>query len=112
MDDRLALRPALYGDGRTGHSRFLGLGDDLPGAGIFGLTSYFSASGPHEVLDERNAVYGKPLLSHEIGIHGTYIDLSLEERYRGTRIGDTEFMSSVRRPVTERTADAQERMRS
>ena len=42
------------------------------------LTSYASASGTRKVLDERNAVYGKPLLSHEIGIHGTWIDLALE----------------------------------
>lgn len=60
------------------------------------LTSYFSTDGTHKVLDERNAVYQKPLLSHEICIHGTYIDLSLEERYRGSRIGQTAFMSSVR----------------
>ena len=75
---------------------------DLYNSYSLGLTSYFSASGTHEVLDERNAVYGKPLLSHEIGIHGTYIDLSLEERYRGTRIGDTEFMSSVRRHLEDK----------
>lgn len=60
------------------------------------LTSYASTDGKHEVLDRRNAVYGKPLLSHEICIHGTYADLSLEERYRGSRIGQTPFMSSVR----------------
>ena len=65
------------------------------------LTSYSSAQGTQPVLDKRNAVYGKPLLSHEICIHGTYIDLSLEERYRGTRIGDTEFMSSVRKHLSE-----------
>ncbi|MBR5446761.1 MAG: hypothetical protein IKV57_11595, partial [Clostridia bacterium] len=66
------------------------------------LTSYASASGTQKVLDERNAVYGKPLLSHEIGIHGTWIDLSLEERYKGSRIGDTEFMSSVRRHLEDK----------
>ena len=66
------------------------------------LTSYTSASGTQKVLDERNAVYGKPLLSHEIGIHGTYIDLSLEERYKGSRIGDTELFSSVRRHLEDR----------
>lgn len=66
------------------------------------LTSYSSASGTQKVLDKRNAVYGKPLLSHEIGIHGTWIDLSLEERYKGTRIGDTEFMSSVRRHLEDK----------
>lgn len=66
------------------------------------LTSYASASGTQKVLDERNAVYGKPLLSHEIGIHGTWIDLALEERYKGSRIGDTEFMSSVRRHLEDK----------
>lgn len=66
------------------------------------LTSYSSSEGTYQVLDEWNAVYGKPLLSHEICIHGTYIDLSLEERYKGSRIGDTEFMSSVRKHLEER----------
>ena len=60
------------------------------------LTSYSSADGTQAVLDARNEVYGKPLLSHEICIHGTYCDLSLEERYRGTRIGETALFSSVR----------------
>ena len=60
------------------------------------LTSYSSSSGTQPVLDARNSVYGIPLLSHEICIHGTYCDLSLEARYAGTRIGDTEFMCSVR----------------
>ena len=50
-----------------------------------GLTSYFSTEGTHQILDERNAIYGKPLLSHEIGIHGTWIDLALEERYKEFR---------------------------
>jgi hypothetical protein len=67
-----------------------------------GLTSYFSVDGTHQVLDEQNQIYGKPLLSHEIGIHGTYVDLSLEERYKGTRIGDTEFISSVRRHLEDK----------
>ena len=61
-----------------------------------GLTSYDSSFGTQEVLDKQNAIYGKPLLSHEICIQGTYIDLSLEERYDQTRIGQTQFMSSVR----------------
>ena len=61
-----------------------------------GLTSYDSSLGTQEVLDKQNVIYGKPLLSHEICIQGTYIDLSLEERYKGTRIGRTQFMSSVR----------------
>lgn len=65
-------------------------------------TSYRSDGGDPAVLDVCNAVYNKPLLSHEICINGTYIDLSLEERYRGSRIGDTELFSSVRRHLTEK----------
>ncbi len=65
------------------------------------LTSYSSADGTPTVLDTRNAVYGKPLLSHEICIHGTYADLSLEEHYRGSRIGQTAFLSSVREHLAD-----------
>ena len=60
-----------------------------------GLTSYDSAAGTREVIDHRNSIYDRPLLTHEICIHGTYIDLSLKDRYKGTRIGETQFMSSV-----------------
>ena len=67
-----------------------------------GQTSYRSDGGDPAVLDVCNAIYQKPLLSHEICINGTYIDLSLEERYRGSRIGDTELFSSVRRHLTEK----------
>lgn len=66
------------------------------------LTSYASASGTHGELDRRNAIYRKPLLSHEICIHGTYVDLALEERYRGLRIGETALMSSVRQHLEEK----------
>ncbi|MBE6595137.1 MAG: hypothetical protein E7644_05000 [Ruminococcaceae bacterium] len=65
------------------------------------LTSYASASGTQMELDRRNAVYGKPLLSHEICIHGTYIDLGLMDRYEGTRIGETAFMTSVKAHLRE-----------
>ena len=75
---------------------------DLYNSYSLGLTSYNSAAGAPKVLDYRNAVYGKPLLPHEIGIQGTYIDLSLEGRYEGTRIGSTEFMSSVRRHLKDK----------
>lgn len=69
---------------------------DLYNSYSLGLTSYDSSFGTQAVLDRQNAVYGKPLLSHEICIQGTYIDLALEERYDSTRIGETQFMSSVR----------------
>lgn len=60
-----------------------------------GDTSYNSTDGTPEVLNERNSIYKKPLLSHEICIHGTYCDLSLKSRYEGTRIGKTAIFTSV-----------------
>ena len=75
---------------------------DLYNSYSLGLTSYDSSLGTQEVLDTQNAIYGKPLLSHEICIQGTYIDLHLEERYAGTRIGKTQFMSSVRTHLADK----------
>ena len=98
-EDKTVDEPFLYNPEKLAQvGRFC----DLYNSYSLGLTSYFSASGDAKELDRRNAVYKKPLLTHEIGIHGTYIDLSLEERYRGTRIGDTEFMSSVRRHLADK----------
>ena len=67
-----------------------------------GFTSYKSDQGDHKTIDCRNSVYDKPLLSHEICIGGTYIDLSLIDRYRFSRIGDTEFMSSVQKHLCDK----------
>ncbi len=74
---------------------------DLYNTYSLGLTSYRSDHGDHRILNEQNAVYQKPLLSHEICIQGTYIDLSLKDRYRGSRIGETEFMTSVEKHLLE-----------
>ncbi|MBQ7381221.1 MAG: hypothetical protein IJW69_03970, partial [Clostridia bacterium] len=68
---------------------------DLYNSYSLGQTSYRSESGDSALLNERNALYQRPVLSHEICIHGTYCDLSLMKRYEGTRIGDTAFMSSI-----------------
>lgn len=57
--------------------------------------SYISASADPEYIDKCNVVYKKPLLSHEICINGTYCDLSVKDRYKGTRIGDTALFSSI-----------------
>lgn len=64
-------------------------------------TSYFSSKGDHREIDRRNSIYSRPLLSHEICIHGTYIDLSLKDRYKGSRIGETEFMTSVEKHLSD-----------
>lgn len=60
-----------------------------------GRTSYSSLKGDPAVLDEQGAIYHKPRFSHEIGIQGTYTDLSLKGRYEGNRIGATEMFSSI-----------------
>ncbi len=64
--------------------------------------SYASDRGDASFLETRNSIYGKPLLSHEICINGTYIDLSLQERYEGSRIGNTELLSSVEQHLTDK----------
>lgn len=61
----------------------------------WGKFSYSSCYGDLARLDNQMSVYGRPLLGHEIGILGTYIDLSLESRYAGTRIG-TDLYAKVR----------------
>ncbi len=75
---------------------------DLYNSFSLGLTSYDSTAGDAKTLDFQNSIYKKPILSHEICIQGTYCDLSLEERYKGSRIGDTELMSSVRRHLEDK----------
>jgi len=75
--------------------REVGAFADLYNSYTLGHNSYFSLTAEPETIDSWSEVYGKPRLSHEIGIHGTYTDLSLQDRYRGTRIGQTEMFSSI-----------------
>ena len=64
--------------------------------------SYYSMRDEGDIVDRRQWVYERPILSHEICINGTYCDLSLKDRYRGTRIGDTELFTSVERHLAEK----------
>ena len=68
---------------------------DLYNSYTLGHHSYFSTACNVEKVDSWSDVYKKPRLSHEICIDGTYTDLSLKERYKGTRIGKTEMFSSL-----------------
>lgn len=68
---------------------------DLYNSYTSGNHSYRSTDCDVEKVDSWSVVYNKPRLSHEICIDGTYTDLSLKERYRGTRIGQTEMFSSL-----------------
>ena len=60
---------------------------DVFGQFSWGYLSYGSTDGDNDELDRRLAVYERPCLSHELGIYGSYLDLKLESRYEGTRIG-------------------------
>ncbi len=64
--------------------------------------SYESLKVNPEEVDSWNDVYGKPRLSHEIGIHGTYTDLSLKKRYEGTRVGATDMFDSLERHLKDK----------
>lgn len=60
---------------------------DLYGGFNWGYASYFPEEFPGvEAMEKCLAVYEKPCLSHEAGILGGYIDLSLETRYQNTYI--------------------------
>lgn len=61
-----------------------------------GHLSYESVKGDPDIVDSWADTLKLPRLSHEICIHGTYVDLGLEWRYEGTRIGESEVFSSVR----------------
>ena len=67
-----------------------------------GHHSYFSLNADAEEIDRWSAVYGKPRVSHEICIDGTYTDLSLKSRYKGTRVGNTEMFTSLEQHLEEK----------
>jgi hypothetical protein len=60
---------------------------DVFGAYMRGQLSYNSVEGEWRKLDEQMAIYRRPVLSHELGILGNYLNLDLEDRYIGARIG-------------------------
>ena len=74
---------------------------DCFGQFSWGWLSYNSSAGDPRQIDQRLAPYQRPCLSHELGIHGTYLDLDLEHRYQGTRIG-TDLYAKVRAHLRER----------
>ncbi|MBR4058947.1 MAG: beta galactosidase jelly roll domain-containing protein [Lachnospiraceae bacterium] len=75
--------------------RTVGEFSDLYSSYPNGQHSYFSLDGDPEKVDEWGGVYQKPRISHEICIDGTYTDLSLKDRYKGTRVGRTEMFTSL-----------------
>ncbi len=86
----------------SGRLKILGEFCDLYCSYPNGAHSYFSLDGDSVKVDECSKVYGKPRLSHEICIDGTYTDLSLKERYNACRIGKTDMFSSIERHLSEK----------
>lgn len=51
-------------------------------------------------LERKIAMYQRPYTSHELGIYDSYINLDLEKRYEGTRIG-TDLYAGARRQLQD-----------
>ena len=75
---------------------------DLYSSFALGYLSYCSLEADVAVLDEWSKVYNKPRVSHEICIDGTYVDLSLKDRYKGNRMGITDRLPSIERHLEAR----------
>lgn len=67
---------------------------DVFGHYSWGQLSYESVHGDRRDIDHKLAVYKKPCLAHEIGIHGSFLDFSLAPRHRATRAGDRIYQSA------------------
>lgn len=59
-----------------------------------GDLSHNTMHGKWREMENRFSIFKKPLLIHEIGIHGGYIDIGLEHRYDGSRIGSDLFTAT------------------
>jgi len=94
MEDRIEKEPFEHCPDRL---KTVGDFSDVYASYTNGHHSYRSIGGDCFAMDEWHKAYNKPRLSHEICIDGTYTDLSLEERYEGTRVGKSEMFSSLRR---------------
>ncbi len=64
---------------------------DVFGQYAWGELSYFSVYGNWKHLDSLQEIYERPLLTHELGITGNYLNLELRSRFVGTRIGTRMF---------------------
>lgn len=73
----------------------VGAFSDMYSSYALGKLSYFSMDADPALIDDWSKIYNKPRVSHEICIDGTYTDLSLKDRYRGTRVERTDMFSSI-----------------
>ena len=94
MEDRMKYEPFEHCPDRL---KTVGDFSDVYASYTSGHHSYRSTGGDFKAMDEWHKVYNKPRLSHEICIDGTYTDLSLKDRYEGTRVGKSDMFSSLER---------------
>lgn len=59
-----------------------------------GDLSHGTMHGKWREMEKKFSIFQRPLFVHEIGIHGGYIDIGLEHRYDGTRIGPDLFTAT------------------
>lgn len=94
--EKLASKPFLHNPGRMARlSKFC----DMYSSYQLGATSYNSLNGPSAAQIDKwgDAYLGKPRVSHEICIDGSFADLSLEGRYpAGSPIVATGLFSGIR----------------
>lgn len=74
---------------------------DVFGQYAWGHFSYSSVYCNVELVSNRIAPYQRPCLSHELCITANYINLDLERRYEGSRIG-TGLFAAVRRHLADK----------
>lgn len=72
---------------------------DVFGTAVW-VYSYDALESDMKKIDEKLSIYKKPCLIHEAGIFDTYINLDLEKRYEGTRIG-TDLFKAARKYIEE-----------
>lgn len=91
-EQKIATVPFAYDPARL---KAVGEFSDVYGALFDGYFSYLHDEFPGVAkLEAMRKIYGKPCLSHEIGILGGYLDFSLEKRYEGTFIGTDLFRAA------------------
>jgi len=75
---------------------------DMYNSYVLGHHSYTSLEVNPKMVDEWSSLYNKPRVSHEICIDGTYTNLSLKDRYKGSRIGRTQMLSSIEKHLEDK----------
>lgn len=99
IKNETAEKPLRYHRGRM---EKLGEFSDLYSSYTNGNHSYFSLDCDYKKVDSWSEAYKKPRISHEICIDGTYANLSLKDRYRGTRVGNTDMFESLERQLEKK----------